>query len=227
MGSLVSVIVPVYNGERYLTSTLQSVVAQDYRPIEILVIDDGSDDRSAEIARGFPEVRYFHQSNQGVSVARNLGIENAQGELIAFLDADDTWLPAKLTFQVRYLLDHPEAGFVFARQRIFLEPGLVKPAWLKDELLADDCIGYIPSTLVAWKSVFNQVGRFDPEFALAEDADWFFRAKDAGIRFGVVPEVLLHKRVHGFNLSYRTAANQPLLFKAIRASVERQRKGNT
>ena len=225
MGSLVSVIVPVYNGERYLASTLQSVVAQDYRPIEILVIDDGSDDRSAEIARGFPEVRYFHQSNQGAAVARNLGIENAQGELVAFLDADDTWMAAKLSIQVRHLLDHPDLGFVLARQLIFLEPGVQRPSWLKPELLENDSVGYVPSTLLARKTVFDRIGGFDPRFVPAEDAEWFFRAKDAGIAMGVVSEVLLHKRVHGSNLSHGTAVSQPRLLQTLRSSIERQRKG--
>ena len=224
---LVSVIIPVYNGERHLASTLESVVAQDYRPIEILVIDDGSEDGSAGVAQGFPDVRYFHQHNQGPGVARNLGLENARGELVAFLDADDIWTPNKLRLQVGYLLDHPGTGIVFARQRIHLDPGVAKPSWLKDELLENDSVGYGVCTLVAWKTVFDQVGRFDPEFVLAEDADWFLRAKDAGIPVGVVPEVLLHQRIHGSNTRYRTAANQPLLLKAIRASVERQRKPRT
>jgi glycosyltransferase involved in cell wall biosynthesis len=224
---LVSVIIPVYNAERHLASTLESVLAQDYRPIEVLVIDDGSEDGSAEIARSFPEVRYFHQHNQGPGVARNAGLENARGELIAFLDADDLWIPSKLTIQVSYLLDHPETGLVFARQRIHLDPGVAKPSWLKDELLASDSVGYGVGTLVARKTVFDQVGGFDPEFVLAEDADWFLRAKDAGIPVGVVPDILLHQRIHGSNTRYRTAANQPLLLKAIRASIERQRKPGT
>lgn len=225
--SLVSVIIPVYNGERYIASTLRSVLAQDYRPIEILVIDDGSDDQSAEIARGFQEVRYFHQSNQGAAVARNVGLENALGELVAFLDADDTWMPDKLALQVRYLLDHPELGFVLARQRIFLEPGVERPSWLKEELLANDSVGYVPSTLLARKTVFAQIGGFDPRSVPAEDVEWFFRAKDAGVLMGVVPEVLLHKRVHGSNLGHGTAISQPRLLQALRSSVERQKKGRT
>lgn len=225
MRPLVSVIIPVYNGERYLATTLQSVLAQDYRPFEVLVIDDGSEDRSAEIVRGFPEVRYFHQRNQGAAVARNAGLENARGELVAFLDADDTWMPAKLSLQVRHLLDHPELGFVLTRQRIVLDPGVERPSWLKPELLADDSIGYVPSTLLARRSVFTRIGGFDPRLVPAEDAEWFFRAKDAGIPMAVVPEVLLHKRVHGANLSHGTAINQPRLLQALRASIERQRKG--
>jgi glycosyltransferase involved in cell wall biosynthesis len=224
---LVSVIIPVYNGERYLASALRSVLAQDYRPIEILVIDDGSDDRSAEIARGWPEVRYFHQKNQGIPVARNTGLEHARGELVAFLDADDIWMPEKLSLQVRHLQDHAELGYVFTWQRIFLDPGVERPSWLKPELLENDSVGYLMSSLLARKTVFTLIGGFDARFILSEDSEWLFRAKDAGIPVGVVPQVLLHKRVHDSNLTRLTGESQPLLLQVVRASVERKRKERT
>ena len=220
---LVSVIVPVYNAEKYLAATLGGVIAQDYRPIEVLVVDDGSTDGSGDIARGFPEVRYFHQPNQGPAVARNVGIENARGELIAFLDADDTWMPTKLSLQVRYLLDHPETTFVLARQRIVLDAGVERPSWLKEELLTEDSVGYLPSTLLTRRSVFEQIGGFDPKAVPSEDADWFFRAKDAGIPMGVVQEVLLEKRVHDSNIS-GSATSQARLLQALRSSIRRQRE---
>ena len=96
---LVSVIVPVYNGEHYLSFAIHSILRQDYHPSEVIVVDDGSTDNSANIARSFKEVRYIHQSNQGVAMARNVGIAAARGEFIAFLDADDLWTPNKLSIQ--------------------------------------------------------------------------------------------------------------------------------
>ena len=221
---LVSVVIPVYNGEQFLGDALRSAWGQDYRPIEVLVIDDGSTDRSAEIARGFEGVRYFHQTNRGQGPARNLGLEQALGELIAFLDADDIWLPHKLRLQVRYLLDHPEASFVLTHQRMVLEPGVEKPAWVKDELLAKDSVGYLPSTLMARKGLFSEIGGFDPAVRLNEDVEWFFRARDAGIPMGVVPEVLLHKRIHTANLGYQVARGQPELLQVLKSSLERRRK---
>src|SRR4029079_2498347 len=104
---LVSVIVPVYNGERYLREALESVFAQTYRAIEVIVVDDGSPDDSGTIGQSFPEVRYIHQTNQGVAAARNNGIEAARGEFFAFLDQDDLWVPEKLNVQVEYFLGHP------------------------------------------------------------------------------------------------------------------------
>src|ERR1700730_8226464 len=88
---LFSVIVPVYNGERFLTAALQSILNQDHKPLELIVIDDGSIDQTAKIANSFSPVRYFYQNNQGVANARNAGLAAARGEFIAFLDADDLW----------------------------------------------------------------------------------------------------------------------------------------
>src|SRR5919112_2696990 len=120
-GHLVSVIVPVYNGERYLAAALQSIFEQDYRPFEVIVVDDGSVDDTAKIARSFQQIHYIYQSNQGAAAARNAGVATAQGELIAFLDADDVWVPNKLSVQADYLFRHPEVGYVVARGRHFLE----------------------------------------------------------------------------------------------------------
>src|SRR6187549_3720033 len=108
---LVSIIVPVYNGERYLRAALESIFAQTYRPLEVIVVDDGSVDDSGVIAQSFPEVRYIRQENQGVAAARNHGIETARGEFYAFLDQDDLWTPEKLTVQISYLLNDPDLGY--------------------------------------------------------------------------------------------------------------------
>ena len=97
---LVSVIIPVYNGQAYLRPTLKSVFAQDYRPLEVIAVDDGSIDRSAEIIRSFPEVVYLYQDNRGHAAARNAGISAANGEFLAFLDADDLWPPDKLNLHL-------------------------------------------------------------------------------------------------------------------------------
>jgi len=97
---LVSVVIPVYNAEPFLREALDSVLAQDYEPFEVIVVDDGSTDGSGTIARSYPEVRYLRQENQGPAVARNAGIAAAQGEFLAFFDADDVMLPNKLSVQV-------------------------------------------------------------------------------------------------------------------------------
>src|SRR6185503_10895386 len=125
---LVSVIIPVYNGARYLRAALESVFAQTYRPFEVIVVDDGSIDDSGVIAQSFPDVSYMRQENQGVAAARNHGIEAARGDFFAFLDQDDLWTPEKLKLQIEYLLNHQDLGYTLTQQQYFLEPGTTLPA---------------------------------------------------------------------------------------------------
>lgn len=220
----VSVIIPVYNGEQYLAEALDSVWAQDYRPLEVIVIDDGSTDRTAEIARANSNVGYVYQPNQGHAAAKNAGIARATGDLLAFLDADDLWLPRKLTAQVEYLCHHPGAGYVITRMDIRLEPGVAWPAFLNRQHYLGHPPCFLPSALLACKSVFEQIGGFDTSYRHANDGDWFFRARDAGISMGILPEVLVRKRIHGVNLSYEKSIMLETM-RVVRNSVKRKQSG--
>lgn len=221
---LVSVIVPVYNGERFLACALDSVVAQEHRPIDLIVVNDGSRDGSEAIARSYTEVRLIRQPNQGVAAARNAGIAAARGDFIAFLDQDDCWTKDKLRIQVRYLQQNPRVGYVLARQKMFLEPGTVPPPWVRRELLDRDQVGYLPGAMMVRRFVFEQIGTLNPRFRSGDDSDWFARAKDAGVPMAVLPDILLHRRIHEANLSSRTALAHAELLKAMKASIDRQRR---
>lgn len=222
---LVSVVIAVRNGERYLAAAIASVLAQEYRPLEIIVVDGRSDDRTAAIARSFASVRYVLQSSAGVANAYNLGIAMAAGELVAFLSHDDLWTPDKLRRQVAYLLEHPSVQCVTARVRFFLEPGCALPPGFRAELLEGDSVGHIMETLVVRRSLFGVVGTFDPALSTAEDVDWFARVKDAAIATAVVPEVLLQKRVHDANLSLNAPENDRNLLSVLKQSIARKRAG--
>ncbi len=224
-GPLVSVIIPVHNMGRYLADALRSVFAQDYRPIEVIVVDDGSTDDTAEVARSFGEVDYVHQSNQGVAAARNQGIARSRGELIAFLDADDLWAPPKLTVQVEWMRERPEIGYVTALFRNFLEAGVSRPAWIKEEQLVEEQAGGVPN-LVARRAVFEKIGVFDPAHRSGSDLDWVVRAKDAKIAAAMLPHVLLSRRIHASNQSYQWQGGKAMLLKALKASIDRQRAGS-
>lgn len=106
---LVSAVVPVHNGERFLAAALDSVLFQDYEPLEVIVVDDGSTDRSAEVASSRP-VRLLRQENAGMAAARNAGIAHASGELVAFIDADDEWLPEAVARQAAVLAKEPSSA---------------------------------------------------------------------------------------------------------------------
>jgi len=224
---LVSVIIPVYNGARYLRETLESVFAQTYRPIEVIVVDDGSVDDSGVIAQSFPEVHYIRQANQGVAAARNNGIEAARGEYFAFLDQDDLWTPEKLKVQIDHLLSHPNLGYTLTHQKFFLAPGATLPPWFRKELLNSVHTGWVLGTLVVRRTTFEQVGNFVTGYSAANDSDWFFRAKAAEIPMAVVPELLLLKRIHEANDSARAKDILSELRKVVKSSLDRQRSQST
>ncbi len=219
---LVSAIIPVYNGARFIAEAVESVRAQNYDPLEIIVVDDGSDDDTPSILRSFTDIRYIRQGNQGVAAARNTGIHNSRGELIAFLDADDYWASNKLDIQVDCLLTHPDIGYTLGMQRNFLEGGIERPFWVKEEHLLKEHTGFLP-TMVIHRRIFDKVGLFNPDFSISSDVEWFSRMADAGIPRIVVPEVVLYRRIHDANLGYRLKGGNPLWLKALRASVHRKR----
>ena len=239
---LVSAVVPVYDGRPYLAEALASALAQTWarsparsrRALEVVVVDDGSTDGSPEVAASFAEaragssspvqVRVVRRPHRGVAAARNAGVAAARGRLLAFLDQDDRWTPDKLERQVAHLEAHPEDGFCLARQRLFLEPGVERPGWLKPELLEKDQPGYVPGTLVVRREVFDAVGPFDEGRPVASDADWFLRAKDAGVGMAMLPDVLLERRIHRANQSAQTLQGTSELLHAVRASILRQRR---
>jgi glycosyltransferase involved in cell wall biosynthesis len=220
---LVSVIVAVRNGERFLGEALRSIQAQQYRPIEILVVDGRSTDRTAEIARAAANTRYLLQTEGGLSDGYNVGLANAQGEYVAFLSHDDLWTPEKLEVQIEYLEAHSACHYSVCRIRHFLEPGHALPAGFRPELLAQEPVAYIMETLVARRTLFARVGMLDPDLPTAEDVDWFARVLDAGIEGYACDQVLVWKRVHDTNTSLADRDNNRHLLLALRRSVERKR----
>ncbi len=199
---LVSVIIPVHNTEKYIREAIESVLAQDYRPLEIIVIDDGSSDSSASIAESFPQVICIRQPNQGAGAARNTGLALCHGDFIAFLDADDLWVPHKTSWQVNYLLSHPEVDCLMGRSRNFLEPGVERPHWLPEQLLAPSRLTLaMPASLFPPRT-FHRIGNFNPSYRQCEDLDWFIRLHESGAVIHTPDEVFLLRRIHTTNISY-------------------------
>ena len=223
---LVSVIVPAYNSEQYLESTLRSIFEQDYQPLEVIVVDDGSTDSSAQIARSFKQVRYIYQKNSGPAAARNTGINNAKGEFIAFLDSDDLWQSNKLSLQVSYLNSHPDIELVFVHRRMSIEPGVKKPAWYKEQLFAYDSPCFGASSLLARSTIFKKVGLYNPDYRYGENAEWLTRVKEAGIQYTVLRETLLISRIHNGNLTHHLDEMRPYILRALKTSINRKRSSN-
>ena len=220
---LVSIVIPTYNYAAYLETTLNSVFAQTYRPIEVILVDDGSTDRTTDLIHSYPEVRYFYQSNQGVSAARNVGIEAARGEFIALLDADDYWKKNKLKIQINYMMDYPKLGYTSTRALSVSEISSQR-TWLHHpESSYEKPQVIVPSTLVVRKKIFNLVGGFSTHYQASEDTEWLWRAKDAGILTKNISKALTIKRLHDFSLSSQMRDTQKSrLFRVIRESISRQ-----
>jgi len=206
---LVSVIIPNHNYARFLSQTLESVLAQSYGNVEIVVVDDGSTDDSKAVLRGYKEhIRWVEQPNQGVAAARNRGVKECSGELLAFLDADDAWLPKKLARQVQRLLDEPGLGLVHCGVEDINEMGASLQShidglegWVAKDLLLFErpvILGGGSGTLVP-RATFEMVKGFDER--LSTSADWDLYCRIALRQpVGFVPEVLMQYRVHGANM---------------------------
>jgi glycosyltransferase involved in cell wall biosynthesis len=218
---LVTVIVASHNGERFIREALESLFAQDFESFEVVFVDDGSTDRTGEIARSFP-VRYVHQQNMGLPAARNAGLAKAEAELIAFLDDDDVLPPTKLGIQSRYLLDHPGTGCVLGRQEWIVEDG-VEPPQLKRDPIYGEPGGIQLVTAMIRRDVLEQVGGFDPSYRYAEDRDLFVRLREHGVEIAVLPEVVLHKRLHGANMTMNPPTTHPML-RSLHEKLERARQ---
>lgn len=181
---LVSVIIPTYQSDRTILDAIESVLHQTYPAVEVIVIDDGSTDRTQEVLKPFHnQIRYFWQENQGQAAARNHGIDHADGEFIAFLDADDLWVPDKLETQIPLFRDRDNLGAVFGniyyfsgdQKQIRTSFDLYPPArgWVFKELFVQN---FIPlSTAVIRKNIIDQIGVFQPQVTPVEDYEYWLR----------------------------------------------------
>ncbi len=219
----VSVIVPVYNGEQFLAEAVASVRAQNYAPLEIIIVDDGSTDGTAEVARGLgDDIQYVYQPNAGPAAARNRGVRLARGELIAFQDADDLWVDDKLAWQLALLAQHPAAqGVLGQSQRVQLDAdGMLSP--LPGVLGAPRLQPLLHTALFRGK-IFNRVGLLDETLRCGEDLDWYLRALEQDIALITHPETVLLYRQHQANLTRNWSIKSQLL-RMIKRSLDR-RKG--
>jgi glycosyltransferase involved in cell wall biosynthesis len=222
---LVSVVVPVFDGAAFLGEALASVAAQTYAPVETIVVDDGSRDASAEIAARAPRVRLLRQANAGVAAARNRGVREASGEVLAFLDQDDRFTPDKLARQLAALLADPGLGFCLAHQRLFLDGVTSPPSWVRPQWLAAPIAGILPGTLVVRRSAFDRIGPFLESEPVSSDSDWFMRARDLGVRSRLLDDVLLERRIHAANQSANVRAAHLQLLRSVRRSLGRRLDG--
>jgi glycosyltransferase involved in cell wall biosynthesis len=216
----VAAVVPLYNGRAFIRAAIDSILAQELPPAEIVVVDDGSSDGGADLVAGLPGVRVVRQANGGEAAARNRGIRETAAPLLAFLDQDDLWLPRKLALQVAALAAEPGVDFAFAQHRLFAEDGA---QWFRRAALDEVLVAELPGTLLVRRTAFARIGLFREDLRLGSDIDWVLRARDAGLRSRLVEEVLLLRRMHAANSSIDEQRFMTGILAAARASVRRKR----
>jgi glycosyltransferase involved in cell wall biosynthesis len=225
---MVSCIVPVFNGERFVGEALNSILDQTHRPLEVIVVDDGSTDGTAQAVRAFGDpVFYIHQVNAGPAEARNRGVECGRGDFYAFLDADDLWHPEKLRRQLSRFRERPELAYsVTLAQNIWEDTVRVERERMKDHRRSGPVPAYVSGSLVTSREWMKRTNGFNPELEHGDAADWFQRADAAGAVGELLDEVLLFRRIHGENRS-RLKANtsRQEFLEIIKARLDRKRQG--
>jgi glycosyltransferase involved in cell wall biosynthesis len=184
MASFVSVVIPCYNQAHYLPEAIDSVLAQTYRPLELIVVDDGATDSTFEVAAAYREVRCVRQRNQGLSAARNAGLAASGGEYVVSLDADDRLLPHALETGATALDDSPHAGFAVGRHRRIDAAGSPLPSRQRPRVADDHYVSLVsrcwiamPATVMFRRSMLEVVGAFDTRLGCAEDYELYLPAR--------------------------------------------------
>ena len=223
--SLISVILPVHNCERYLAQAIESVLAQDCCPVELIVVDDGSTDRSGEIARRFgSSLRYVRQSNAGAGAARNHGVALATGDYFAFLDSDDLWVKDKLKLQMAAFSEHPDVDIVSGHVSQFYSPDLSEHLARKlrcpDELIP----GHVVGAMLIDRNAFSRVGLFETQWDVGEVIDWYARAVEKKLRMIMLPTCVYMRRLHESNKGITHRQFQTQRIRILKAHLDRNRK---
>jgi glycosyltransferase involved in cell wall biosynthesis len=224
MRGLVSVVIPVRNGARYLGEAIESVLAQGCRDTEIIVVDNGSTDGSRSVAESFgPAVCVIDEPQRGAAHARNSGVRLARGEYLAFLDADDLWAPGKLERQLRELELRRDLDMTFTWGENFPSPELTDAERCAVRFVSGAGPFIIPSAMLARREAFLRAGPI-PDLREGEFIAWYGLALSMGIRSDVIPEMLVRRRVHARNHT-RVEAHPGDLLRAARMVLDHKRAG--
>jgi glycosyltransferase involved in cell wall biosynthesis len=215
----ISTIIPLFNCEKYLGAAIESILAQKYEPMQIIVVDDGSSDGSAAVARSFSQVEYHFQENAGPATALNKGLAEAKGEFIAFLDADDLWTEGKLKRQLDAFANDPTLDMVMGNVEQFRETGPDTPP-----VSLGIFKGYLKIAMLIRRNAMIRVGIFDPQWKTGDFIDWYIRATEIPLKSIMLPEVVARRRIHETNMGIRQRDVQSDYARIMKVALERRRK---
>nr|NQU94566.1 glycosyltransferase [Bacteroidota bacterium] len=222
---LISVIIPVYNGEKFIREAVENVLSQNYPALEIIIVDDGSTDNTKQIIAGLTvDVRYFHQPNEGPASARNRGIKDVSGEFIVFLDADDQWPENNLNLLLNEIQKDRALDVVRGYAQLFRnnQNGSLEFTGNPRDSFPD----YIGAGIYR-RAAFEKVGLYDPTMRFGEDKDWFNRARELKVKLKRVDEVTLLVRRHGGNMTEGKSLVELNTLKVYKKMLERKRAQNS
>jgi glycosyltransferase involved in cell wall biosynthesis len=217
--SLISVVVPAFNAARFLPDAIRSIESQRYPQLEILVVDDGSTDGTADAAQSFSRVRLIRQTNGGIAAARNTGVLAARGRWLAFLDADDLWTEQKLSLQINGLQRRSDVDLIAGRVEQFHDPSWDRPT----VPLPDAGDAYTAGAMLIRRDDFLRVGLFNPALRVGEFVDWHSRAMNFGLRECLLDSVVLRRRIHGENTTLRRQDSTGDYLAVLKAHLDRKR----
>jgi glycosyltransferase involved in cell wall biosynthesis len=218
IAGLVSVVMPAFDEEVFVAEAIRSVLAQTHEAIELIVVDDGSADRTASIAAGFTGVKVVTRPRRGgPAAARNSGLAEACGEYWTIFDADDVMPRDRLARGVAYFEENRSVDLVLGRAEAFVSPGEPRPPHWNPAWDAGPYHGH-PGTALARRSVLDAVGRFDESLALGSDMQWLMRAQLGGVRIGKIDDLCLRYRIHAGNATRDVGGNRANMLTALRTA---------
>jgi glycosyltransferase involved in cell wall biosynthesis len=217
-------MIPVYNGEAYLAEAIDSVLGQSYRPIEVIVVDDGSDDGSGGVARSYGDpVRYARQDRAGNGAARNHAVSLATGDLFTFLDADDRLAPGALQRLVDVLEADSTLEAVYGHVREFVSPDVDPEARAKLRPPIDRIAGCLPTNMLMRRESFLRVGQFPTHLRVGVTVDWSARAAETEMPTTLLDDVLFERRLHANNNGIREREHRSHYLHVVKAALDRRR----
>jgi glycosyltransferase involved in cell wall biosynthesis len=220
----ISVVIPVHNGERYLAAAIQSVLDQRHAGLELLVIDNGSTDATADVARSFSSIRYFHLVDKGLCKALNYGLGQCRGPFLGFLDADDLWSPNRLAAQLEAFARDPTVEMVFGYVEQFISSELDESVKVTLSIRNRHLPGRYRGSMLIRTESFWRVGPFEPSLEYGEFLDWYMRAAEHKIREVMLPDVVTLRRIHGANFGYTDRHKRVEFARVLKRGLDRRRR---
>jgi glycosyltransferase involved in cell wall biosynthesis len=222
--TVVTAAIPVHNGEAYLAEAIESILGQSRPCQQVLVVDNDSTDRSAEIARGYGAgIEVVFEPRRGIGFARNAAIRAARGSHIAFLDADDLWDPAKTALQLAAFEADPELQLAFGHVRQFVSPDLDEKEAAALRVPADPQPGVHIGAMLAARSAVEAVGPWPEDAQVSDGLTFMLRARELGLKQAMLPQTVTLRRVHGENHSIRNRRERAEFARLLKQSLDRRR----